>query len=72
MGDRGNIDFWKFAGPASHGHQPAAPLAAWMYMVEIIQAMEERGELEAGWKLSEDFPLEGFDIVLARRLSTLI
>ena len=72
MGDRGSIDFSKFAGPASHGHQPASPLAAWIRMVEIIEAMEARGELKALRKSSEDFLANGFDIVRARRLSALI
>lgn len=72
MGDRGNVDFSKFAGPASHGHQPESPLAAWIRMVEIIQAMEARGELKARWKSSADFLVDGFDIVRARRLSALI
>ena len=70
MGDRGNFDFWKFAGPASHGHQPSAPLAAWTHMVAVIQAMEERGELRG--ELSDDFLANGFDIIRTRRLSSLI
>lgn len=72
MGDRGNVDFWKFAGPASHGHDQKSPTADWVRMVEIIQAMAKRGELETRWERSEDFLANGFDIIRARRLSSLI
>jgi hypothetical protein len=72
MGDRGNVDFWKFAGPASHGHQQKSPTADWVRMVEIIQAMAERGELKTQRELSADFLAEGFDIVRTRRLASLI
>jgi len=72
MGDCGNVDFWKFAGPASHGHQQKSPTADWVRLVEIVQAMEERGELETRRELSEDFLAKGFDIIRTRRLSSLI
>lgn len=72
MGDRRNVDFWKFAAPASHGNHQKSTTADWVRMVEIIQAMKKRGELEKRWEPSEDFLANGFDVIRARRLSSLI